>query len=368
MSQTAAHLVDHVIPHVPVRQWVLSLPIPLRVLLAAQPELVTPVLQVVQRVIARHLLQAAGLNSDDGHGGAVTLIQRFGSAANLNIHLHCLVLDGVYRCDADGAPVFVEAGAPTDDELHALPQTIITRLMKMLTRRGVLVEDTGQTYLAEPDGDGEQARTLRPLQAAAVTYRIAFGPRAGQKVLTLMGAMPREATAGHPLRADTDGFSLHAAVRVEAPDRKRLEQLCRYITRPALSDERVRLNDAGQVELELKTPWRDGTTHLVMSPLEFMRRLAALVPRPRLHLIRFHGVLAPNAKLRALVVPKESAETEPTTEPTAAAECEMRPPRCGPAASAGHGCSRGCSTSTCSTAPTAAPASSRSSPPSRSGR
>ena len=50
---------------------------------------------------------------------------------------------------------------------------------------------------------------------------------------------------------------------------------------------------------------RDGTTHLAMSPLEFMQRLAALVPRPRLHLIRFHGVLAPNAKLRALVVPHE---------------------------------------------------------------
>jgi hypothetical protein len=58
------------------------------------------------------------------------------------------------------------------------------------------------------------------------------------------------------------------------------------------------------VQLELKTPWRDGTTHLVMSPLEFMQRLAALVPRPRLHLIRFHGVLAPNAKLRPLVVPQ----------------------------------------------------------------
>jgi hypothetical protein len=126
-----------------------------------------------------------------------------------------------------------------------------------------------------------------------------------------------------PLCADIDGFNLHAAVRVEAHDRKRLEQLCRYITRPALSDERLQLNAAGQVELKLKTPWRDGTTHLVMSPLEFMQRLAALVPRPRLHLIRFHGVLAPNAKLRALVVPREPAETEQTTEPTAAAECEI---------------------------------------------
>jgi Putative transposase len=139
MSQTAAHLVDHVIPHVPVRQWVLSLPIPLRVLLAAQPELVTPVLQVVQRMVERHLLDYTGLKSDEGQGGAVKLIQRFGSAANLNIHLHWLVLDGVYRCNGDGKPTFVEADAPTDDEVHALLQTLIARLMKMLTRRVVLV-------------------------------------------------------------------------------------------------------------------------------------------------------------------------------------------------------------------------------------
>ncbi len=314
MSQTAAHLVDHVIPHVPVRQWVLSLPIPLRLLLAAQPELVTLVLLVMQRVLARHLVDGAQLTTDDGQGGAVTLIQRFGSAANLNIHLRCLVLDGVYRCDADGTPTFVEVGAPTDDELHALLQTAITRLMKMFTRRGVLIEEMEQTYLAEPDADGDEARTLRPLQAAAVSYRIAFGPRAGQKVLTLQGAMPRARTARQPLCADIDGFGLHAAVRVEAHDRKRLEQLCRYITRPAMSDERVQLNAAGQVELKLKTPLRDGTTHLVMSPLEFMQRLAALVPRPRLHLIRFHGVLAPNAKLRALVVPQGPEKEELLTE------------------------------------------------------
>ena len=109
MAQTAAHLVDHVIPHVPVRQWVLSLRIPLRLLLGAQPELVTPVLQVVQRVITRHLLGQAGLKAGEADSGAVTLIQRFGSAANLNIHLHCLVLDGVYRRSADGTPEFVEA-------------------------------------------------------------------------------------------------------------------------------------------------------------------------------------------------------------------------------------------------------------------
>jgi hypothetical protein len=184
------------------------------------------VLQALQRVITRHLLDAAKLTADEGHGGAVMLIQRFGSAANLNTHLHCLALDGVFRCGAVGVPTLVEVGAPTDDELHARLQTVITRLMKMLACRGVLIEEMGQTHLAEPDAEGEEARTPRPLQPAAITYRVAFGPRAGRKVLTLRGATPCETTARQPLCADMDGASLHAAVRVEVHGRRRLEQLC----------------------------------------------------------------------------------------------------------------------------------------------
>ena len=88
----------------------MRLPIPLRLLLAAQPKLVTPVLQVVHRVVPRRLLGQAGLKADEADSGAVTLIQRFGSAANLNIHLHCLALNGVYRRSADGTPAFVEGG------------------------------------------------------------------------------------------------------------------------------------------------------------------------------------------------------------------------------------------------------------------
>jgi hypothetical protein len=235
MAQTAAHLIDRVIPHVPVRQWVLSLPIPLRLLLAAQPKLVTPVLQVVHRVITRHLLSQARLKPDEAPSGAVTLIQRFGSAANLNIHLHCLVLAGVYKRGIDGAPEFVEVPELTDEALQAVLHKIITRLMKLLTRRGVLVEEEGSTYMADNGGDSDEARVLRPLQAAACTYRIAFGPRAGQKVLTMQGAMPRDKDFKRALCADIDGFSLHAAVRCGADDRQALEQLCRYITRPALA-------------------------------------------------------------------------------------------------------------------------------------
>ena len=102
-------------------------------------------LQVVHRAITRFLLDQAGLKAEQADSGAVTLIQRFGSAANLNIHLHCLVLDGVYRCNTEGEPVFVEVLAPTDEALQMVLHKITTRLMKLLTCKGVLVEEQGQT-------------------------------------------------------------------------------------------------------------------------------------------------------------------------------------------------------------------------------
>ena len=134
-------------------------------------------LQVVHRVIVCHLLGQVGLKANDEAGsGAVTLIQRFGSAANLNIHLHCLVLDGVYRRGTDGVPEFVEAPAPTDEAMRTVLHKIITHTMKLLTRRGVRVEEQGQAHSADDDSDSDDARTLRPLEVAACTYRIAFGP------------------------------------------------------------------------------------------------------------------------------------------------------------------------------------------------
>jgi hypothetical protein len=92
--------------------------------------------------------------------------------------------------------------------------------------------------------------------------------------------------------------------------------------RPAIANERLSRSADGDVILQLKTPWRDGTSHLKLSPLEFLQRLAALVPRPRLHLTRFHGVLAPNAKLRPDVVPKP-----PTAKSTGTTGQSERPNR-----------------------------------------
>jgi hypothetical protein len=105
-----------------------------------------------------------------------------------------------------------------------------------------------------------------------------------------------------PRHARLEGFDLHAYVAVPAGDRTRLEQLCRYLLRPAVSQDRLRLLGDGRFVLALKTTWADGTRHLLFEPLELLEKLAALTPRPRVNLILYHGVLAPHARWRARVV------------------------------------------------------------------
>ena len=99
------------------------------------------------------------------------------------------------------------------------------------------------------------------------------------------------------------GFSLHAGVAAKASERDKLERLCRYITRPAVSEKRLSLTEHGQVRYSLKNPWRDGTTYVIFEPLDFIARLAALIPKPRVNLTRFHGVFAPNSQHRATITP-----------------------------------------------------------------
>ena len=173
MAATAAYLVDHILPHVPVRQWVLSFPIPLRSLIAIHPELITSVLCSAHRAINTHLIQQTQIKRKDATTGAITLIQRFGSAANLNTHLHALVLDGVYQVSGEeGAPTFIEAPAPGIEQLQSLLRKIINRIMRLLTRLEHLIEEEGIVYLARTDNI-DPDNVLAPLQAAASTWRIA---------------------------------------------------------------------------------------------------------------------------------------------------------------------------------------------------
>jgi len=157
--------------------------------------------------------------------GAVTLIQGFGSAANLNIHLHGLVLDGVYHTGKEGAPAFHPAPALTSEQLQAPLGKIIARILRLLTREGHVVEEEGVTYVADAHGILDPDNLLAPLQAASCTYRIAFGPRAGRKVLSLRYAASRAAPISQQLGANAHGFSLHARARCAAEQRQALEHL-----------------------------------------------------------------------------------------------------------------------------------------------
>jgi len=192
MIEMSAHLIDHVIPPVPTRQWVLSFPWPLRFLYASRPAVLTRTLAVITRAIETDLIHRAGFaRQSSARSGIITLIQRFGSALNLNIHLHIIALDGVYTFD-DDATRFHSVKAPMSADMQTLLDRIIRRTLSQLERDGVLIQDTEQHYF-----DFSEADIQDTFNAASVRYRIVTGPNSGEKMLTLRS----EAL----VRTDTDG-------------------------------------------------------------------------------------------------------------------------------------------------------------------
>ena len=293
MADTAAHLVDEVLPDVPVRQFVLSLPPTVRMLCAFRPDALSLTIGAFIRTVfafQRRRARHAGLAAECGRCGAVTVVQRFGSACELNVHVHSIVLDGVYVDEADGRLGFRPLPAPTTAELHALTAKVARKVIRVLRRRGLLDE----TVLDDAAAD-EPA--LTDLLAESVAF-----PRA--RIVDPGRARPATDPAW---LGSVAGFNLHAGVALSALDREGRERLCKYLLRPPLSDDRLSLRPDGRVALQLKTPWRDGTVAMLFTPEQFVARLAALVPRPGKNLVRYHGVLAPNARDRAEIVPSARA-------------------------------------------------------------
>jgi len=268
MTERAAHLIDHVLPRAPVRQWVLSLPFELRYRLAWDHKLCRAVLAVYTRALLgfyRKRAKASGYR--DGRTGTVTVIQRFGGALNLNVHFHTLAVDGVFVREPDGSLSFAAAKAPTDDEVEALLGVIRKRVLRLLVRRGLLCEEGGES------SHEMEAPPLHALYAASVRQRVAMGRRAGATVLRL-GDAPT-ITAAPPKRrrqARLGGFDLHANTCVRARNRPKLERLCRYLLRPPVAEDRLSFAPDGRVLVRLKTPWRDGTSHIALEPQELLEK------------------------------------------------------------------------------------------------
>ncbi len=284
MEDAADHLVHDVFPRVPVRQWVLSFPRRLRFLAARDPRLASRLLEVfVRTLFVWQRRRARALGVAEPRTGGVTAVQRFGGALNLNVHFHTLLPDGVFDLSGAGPARFVPVRAPSDDEVAE----VLTRVIRRLSRLGLLGDER-----SAPEEDA-----LAALQAAEVDRRLRFPD-----------------PFKHARRsAHLDGFSLHAAVRIQENDRQGLERLCRYAVRPPLALHRLARGPDGRLVYRMKRP-RGGALFLVLEPDELLARLATLVPPPRSHALRYHGVLAPNAKHRRRVVPA-SALAEPAASP-----------------------------------------------------
>ena len=174
MAESARHLVEEVFGPRPVRQWVLSFPYPLRFLFASKPEAIGPVLVIVQRVIAGWLADQVGVDHASAQCGAVTLIQRFGSALNLNVHFHMLWLDGVYDANVEPPrrkPRLRRARAPTSAQLTQLANTIAHRVCRHLSRRGWLEGEDESVFLSDSAGIRADGRpeAVRPAPAHALS-------------------------------------------------------------------------------------------------------------------------------------------------------------------------------------------------------
>lgn len=317
---TTEFLIDDLLPRVGIRQYVISFPFPLRFLLAAQPKVLTDMLGIVNRSVASLVKSKAvathqNLAGCEIHTGAVSFIQRWGSSLNLNCHLHLLVPEGVWTLENEDKqnPVtnFHTAAAPTNEDIALLCETIATRCMRYLQRKGLVAEEHPGL------GDFEDPTPLSTIQAASIKSLIATGSRSGQRVRKI-GTVPgfnSNLEIKGPRCAALSGFSIHANTFCNANESYKLRKLISYVSRPPLAHSRIGLQNSGDILYKLKSPFSDGTTHVLFSPIEFIEKLAALVPKPRAHLIRYAGVFSRHSNMRKFVVPHEIRARQVLTLP-----------------------------------------------------
>jgi hypothetical protein len=262
MAETAAHLTDHVFPRLPVRQWVLSVPKRLRYFLQRDTALQGAVLRIFLRAVERCLREHSPGCEPAARIGAIAFIHRFGSSLNEHTHFHCCIVDGVFA------------------------------------RTGV---DIGDTTEAADNKSGVDFHAAVGLDTATIAQVQA---QVRQRILR---AFVRRGLIG---KSDRDemmswehggGFSLDASVRIEGTDRAGLERLLRYCARPPFALEHLHTLDAEHLLYHNPKPRSDSPRDLVLTPLELIDKIAALLPPPRAHRHRYYGVLAPNSPLRAAV-------------------------------------------------------------------
>ncbi len=166
------------------------------------------------------------------------------------------------------------AHAPSFAQLTLLAGKIAHRACRHLVRNGWLEGEDESVFLSDRAGcdDG-----LDALRMSSITNRIATGAQAG-RVVTSLQTIPADTDAPEGDADKIGGFSLHAGVAAEAYEGQKLERLCRYIARPAISEKRLSISPQGKLRYRIKTPWKNGTTHVEFEPVELMARIHARHP------------------------------------------------------------------------------------------
>ena len=246
----------------------------------------------------------AGIKSP--YPGSISFTQRAGSALNVNPHLHVLLLDGVYT-EVNGVVTLRNIDPVTDDEVAWLCEKIAKNVMRHLTKEGYLDKDGEVVQNPMMDELFQENEAITAAAYASIARKIAFGKNAGKYVTRIgsgFGYFEEVPLAKGKRCYSVNGFSLHCNTSTNTHARDRLEKLIEYIARAPLSNERLEITDDGKVKLRLKTAWRDGTSHLLLSPHEFLEKLAAIIPPPKSHLVRWGGVFAANSPFRKKIILK----------------------------------------------------------------
>ncbi len=303
MSATAANLVEHVMPRAPLRQWVLTMPFGWRARLGYDGKLLAALLRIFTRTVLAFYKERSG-----GESGVVSVIQRTQSDLRLNPHVHAVFVDGGFAVSEDAPLRFTSLGHLRTREVGEVLERASARMRQYLSKRGLLggVEAEEVEAADEAPESSQETRGHAELCGSAASGQ---SPPAGPQWKKKEGSKPlaHVATTATVLEgsqcASKDGFTLHAATCAGAEDEGGRERLLRYVLRPAVAQERIQRTEEGLVRIALKKPWSDGTVAVELDPLSLLCRLAASVPPPKLHTVRYAGVLGSASKLRSRVVP-----------------------------------------------------------------
>ncbi len=299
MCATAANLVESVIPSVDLRQWVLTYPHAWRKRLSWDGELLSALTRIfTDAVHAFYAAEAAsGGTKATWRSGSVTVTQRTSSDMRLNPHLHAVFLDGAYRAD-DEVPTWRPLGHLHTRDVGAVLEKVVRCMVKLLTQLSLL-GNAESADASEDDAQLEGSAVSGQTPPAGPQWRHPLAPLRGQGL-----------ALDKPLCASLDGFSLHAATRAGGHDEEGRETLLRYVLRPPLAQDRVVPGPDGLVRIVLKRAFGDGTVAVDLDPLSLLCRLAAAVPPPRYHTVKYGGVLASASKIRPLIAPKPKVDEQ----------------------------------------------------------